>query len=158
MILGGTWRIPVLEGLLQRSFIDELKMDGTYNEASFEREFNSNWGGDSENAFFSGERIDKNRTLLQAENEFDPKSAKSSYYILGVDVGRLGCTTEVCVFKVVDTPNATNKYLVNIYSFDAEHFEDQAINIKKIYYKYKARAVALDGNGLINQSLILVII
>lgn len=39
MIMGGTWRIPVLEGLLQRSFVDELKMDGTYNEASFEREY-----------------------------------------------------------------------------------------------------------------------
>lgn len=148
MVMGGTWRIPVLEGLLQRSFIDELKLDGTYNEASFEREFSSIWSGDSENAFFSGEKIDKNRTLLQAEYEYDIKNAKNSYYVLGVDVGRIGCTTEICVFKVVDTVNTTNKYLVNIYSFDAEHFEDQAINIKRLYYKYKARAVALDANGL----------
>jgi hypothetical protein len=84
----------------------------------------SSWSGDTENAFFSGEKIDKNRTLLQAEHEYDPKTSKSGYYILGVDVGRLGCTTEVAVFKVVDTPSATNKYLVNLYSYDAEHFED----------------------------------
>ncbi len=90
MVMGGTWRIPVLEGLLQRSFIDELKLDGTYNEASFEREFSSIWSGDSENAFFSGEKIDKNRTLLQAEYEYDIKNAKNSYYVLGVDVGRIG--------------------------------------------------------------------
>ena len=90
MVMGGTWRIPVLEGLLQRSFVDELKIDGTYNEASFEREFSSVWSGDTENAFFSGEKIDKNRTLLQAEHEYDPKTSKSGYYILGVDVGRLG--------------------------------------------------------------------
>lgn len=148
MVIGGSWRIPVLEGLLQRSFIDELKIDGTYNEASFEREFCSVWSGDSENAFFSGEQIDKNRTLLQAENEYDTKSSKTSFYVLGVDVGRLGCTTEVLVFKCVETINAIKKHLVNIYSFDAEHFEDQAINIKKLYYKYHARAVSLDGNGL----------
>lgn len=148
MVMGGTWRIPVLEGLLQRSFIDELRIDGTYNEASFEREYGSVWSGDSENAFFSGEQIDKNRTLLQAENEYDPKSNKTSYYVLGVDVGRLGCTTEVMIFKCVDTINATKKHLVNLYSFDAEHFEDQAINIKKLYYKYHARAVAIDANGL----------
>ena len=148
MVMGGTWRIPVLEGLLQRSFIDELKLDGTYNEASFEREFSSTWSGDTENAFFSGEKIDKNRTLLQAEYEYDSKSTKGAYYILGVDVGRTGCTTEVCVFKVVETINSVSKYLVNIYSFSAEHFEDQAINIKKIYYKYRAKAVALDGNGI----------
>lgn len=28
IIIGGTWRIPVLEGLLQRSFVEELKLDG----------------------------------------------------------------------------------------------------------------------------------
>lgn len=28
IILGGTWRIPVMEKLLQRSFIEDLKMDG----------------------------------------------------------------------------------------------------------------------------------
>lgn len=157
MVMGGTWRIPVLEGLLQRSFIDELKLDGTYNEASFEREFMSIWSGDSENAFFSGEKIDKNRVLLQPEHEYNPKNSKGSYYILGVDVGRIGCTTEVCVFKVVETINSTTKHLVNIYSFNAEHFEDQSINIKRLYYKYKARAIALDANGLINQSLMLAI-
>jgi hypothetical protein len=68
--------------------------------------------------------------------------------VLGVDVGRLGCTTEVMIFKCVDTINATKKHLVNLYSFDAEHFEDQAINIKKLYYKYHARAVSIDANGL----------
>ena len=146
--MGGTWRIPVLEGLLQRSFIDELKMDGTYNEASFEREYNSTWTGDTENAFFSGEAIDKNRTMLVAEDEMDPKSAKTAYYVIGVDVGRFRCTTEACVFKCVDTLNATKKYLVNIFSYEAEHFEDQAINIKKLYYKYKAKAVVIDGNGI----------
>ena len=90
MIMGGTWRIPVLEGLLQRNFIDELKLDGTYNEASFEREFMSVWSGDQENAFFSGEQIDKGRIILQPENEYDSKLSKNSYYILGVDVGRIG--------------------------------------------------------------------
>jgi hypothetical protein len=61
---------------------------------------------------------------LQAEYEYDSKNAKGAYYILGVDVGRTRCTTEVCVFKVVETINSVSKYLVNIYSFDAEHFED----------------------------------
>ena len=41
MVLGGTWRIPVLMGLLDKSFIKDLKMDGTFNEASFDREYES---------------------------------------------------------------------------------------------------------------------
>ena len=39
IVLGGTWRVPVMEKLLQRSFIEELKLDGTYNDASFAREY-----------------------------------------------------------------------------------------------------------------------
>ena len=40
------------------------------------------------------------------------------------------------------------KSLVNIKTFSDEHFEDQAIKIKQLYYKYKARRVIIDGNGL----------
>ena len=149
VVLGGSWRIPVMEELLQKSFIDELKLDGTYNDASFAREYESEWSGDAENAFFSSEKFDKHRVLLQPEYEFSGRSSKSAYYVLGVDVGRKGCTTEVCVFKV--TPQAQGaalKTLVNIYSWDEEHFENQAINLKKLYYKYKARRIAIDANGL----------
>lgn len=149
VILGGSWRIPVMEELLQKSFIEELKLDGTYNDASFAREYESEWSGDAENAFFSSEKFDKHRVLLQPEYEFSGRSSKSAYYVLGVDVGRKGCTTEVCVFKV--TPQAQGaalKTLVNIYSWDEEHFENQAINLKKLYYKYKARRIAIDANGL----------
>lgn len=33
-----------MEELLQRSFIEELKLDGTYNDASFAREYELNNG------------------------------------------------------------------------------------------------------------------
>lgn len=77
------------------------------------------------------------------------KVGQGNYYVLGVDVGRVGCTTEVCVFKVVPNVNSDAfKSLVNIYSLEAEHFEDQAVFIKQIFNAYKARAVVVDGNGL----------
>ena len=40
------------------------------------------------------------------------------------------------------------KSLVNIYTFSDEHFEDQAIRLKKLFYKYKAKRIVIDGNGL----------
>ena len=149
IVLGGTWRVPVMEKLLRKSFIEELKLDGTYNDSSFAREYESEWSGDAENAFFSAEKFDKHRVLLQPEYEFSGRSSKSAYYVLGIDVGRLNCTTEVCVFKVTpQVQGAALKTLVNIYTFDAEDFEVQAINIKRLYYKYKARVCAIDANGL----------
>lgn len=149
IVLGGTWRVPVMEKLLRKSFIEELKLDGTYNDSSFAREYESEWSGDAENAFFSAEKFDKHRVLLQPEYEYSGRSTKSAFYVLGIDVGRKGCTSEVCVFKV--TPQAQGsslKTLVNLYTWDEEHFEAQAINIKKLFYKYKARQVVIDANGL----------
>lgn len=151
MILGGSFEIPVTQGLLDENFVDQLKLSGTYNEDSFDRQYRSIWSGDAENAFFSSQKFDKYRVLRQPEGEFSGRSSKSAYYVLGVDVGRIGCTTEIMVFKVTPQPQGLAlKSLVNLYTFEAEHFEQQAINIKKIYYKYKARRVAIDTNGLKN--------
>lgn len=138
-----------MEKLLRKSFIEELKLDGTYNDSSFAREYESEWSGDAENAFFSAEKFDKHRVLLQPEYEYSGRSTKSAFYVLGIDVGRKGCTSEVCVFKVTpQAQGASLKTLVNLYTWDEEHFEAQAINIKKLFYKYKARQVVIDANGL----------
>ena len=149
MVLGGTWRTPVGVGLQSKTFITDQKNEGTYNEASFEREYESKWSGTVEDAFFNGEFFDRNRKLQQPEYEASGRSSAGAYYVLSVDVGRKGCDTIVCVFKV--TPQVQGpavKSLVNIYTMSDEHFEDQAIKLKKLYYKYKARTLVIDGNGL----------
>lgn len=149
MVLGGTWRTPVGVGLQSKTFITDQKNEGTYNEASFEREYESKWSGTVEDAFFNGEFFDRNRKLQQPEYEASGRSSAGAYYVLSVDVGRKGCDTIVCVFKI--TPQAQGpaiKSLVNIYTMSDEHFEDQAIRLKKLYYKYKARTLVIDGNGL----------
>lgn len=121
----------------------------TFNEASFAREFESAWTGDVESAFFGSDAFERNRVLNQPEKECSGRTSKQQYYILSVDVGRKGDNTVICVFKVSPQPQgAAIKSLVYIYSFTAEHFEDQAILIKKLFYKYKARRVVIDGNGI----------
>ena len=149
MILGGTYETPVNEGLLDEDFVDQLKLQGTYNEDSFDREYRSIWSGDAENAFYSAEKFDKHRTLNQPEYEYSSRNAKNAYYVIGVDVGRIGCTTEACIFKVYPQPQgAALKSLVNIYTYEAEDFEVQAVKLKKLYYKYHARILSIDANGL----------
>ena len=147
--LGGTWRIPVKMKLLDRSFIKDLKMDGTFNEASFDREYESIWSGSSAEAYFNSQVFEKHRILNQPEYKRSERSSKNAYYVLSVDVGRKGCSSVICVFKVTPQPQAASlKSLVNIYAFDEEHFEDQAIKIKKLFYTYGARRLVIDGNGL----------
>ena len=149
IIMGGTYRIPVLVKLLDKNFVKDLKMDGTFNETAFAREYESIWSGTVEDAFFNVETFEKNRILKQPEYEASGRASKQSYYILSCDVGRKGCDTVVCVFKVTPQPQGVSlKQLVNIYTMADEHFEDQAIKLKKLFYKYKARRLVVDGNGL----------
>ena len=57
--------------------------------------------------------------------------------------------TVVCIFKVTpQTQGAAIKSLVNIFTLTDEHFEDQCIALKRLFYAYKARALVIDGNGL----------
>lgn len=149
MIMGGTYETPVCEGLLNEDFVDQLRMQGTFNDESFDREYRSIWSGDAENAFYSAEKFDKYRVLNQPEDEYSNRSSKTAFYVIGVDVGRIGCTTEACVFKVTPQPKGSAiKSLVNMFSYEAEDFEKQAINLKKLYYRYKVRTMAIDANGL----------
>ena len=149
IIMGGTWRIPVLVKLLDKNFLQDLQRDGTYNEASFSREYESKWSGTTENAYFNGEQFDRNRILKQAEYEHSGRTSAKSYYIISADIGRKGCASVACVFKVIpQSVGSAFKSLVNIYTYDEEHFEDQAINLKKLYHKYNARSIVIDGNGL----------
>lgn len=150
MIMGGTYKTPVIEGAQKKTFLEDLKMSDNFNEDSFDREYNSIWSGDAENAFFSKEKFDRHRVLNLPEEKFQMvKSGKMGYYIIGVDVGRKGCTSEAVVIKVnPQSQGSSIKSIVNLFSWDAEHFEEQAINIKRLFYKYKARKVVIDANGL----------
>ena len=149
MVLGGTWRTPVAVGLQSKTFITDQKNEGTFNEASFDREYESKWSGTVEDAFFNGEHFDRNRKLLQPEYEHSGRAAAGAYYVISVDVGRKGCDTVITIIKVTPQPNGPAiKSIVNIYTLGDTHMEDQAIYIKKLYYKYKARTVVIDGNGL----------
>ena len=149
IVLGGSWRVPVIFGLLDKNFVRDLKMDGTFNEDSFEREYESKWTGDIESAFFNSDRFDKQRKINMPEWKYSNRTSKDGYYIMGVDVGRFGCTTEVVIIKV--TPGAGDiprKRIVNIYSFDEEHFGLQALKLKRLFQQYKCRVAVIDGNGL----------
>ena len=148
-ILGGTYKILVLLGHYDKSFVQDQKKDETFNEAAFGREYESRWSGTVEDAFFNGDAFDRSRQLETAETEHSGRSSIQSYYVVSVDVGRRGCDSVATVIKVVpQAMGESYKSLVNIKTFSDEHFEDQAIKIKQLYYKYKARRVIIDGNGL----------
>jgi len=77
VVIGGTWRLPVEVGLQSKTFIKDQKDEGTFNEASFEREYESRWTGDVEDAFFNSDMFNRNRILKQPEYEASGRSSKN---------------------------------------------------------------------------------
>lgn len=108
----------------------------------------SKWTGSVEDAFFDGEAFDHCRQLNLPEYEASAKGGKSAYYIISADIGRKNDKTEVSVLKVNPQPERLPIVsLVNLITLDNMHFEEQAIQLKRIYYKYNARRIIIDGNG-----------
>lgn len=51
--------------------------------------------------------------------------------------------------KVTPAPTGVSqKHVVNLFTYDAEHFGEQSIHIKRLYHKYKCRIAVIDANGL----------
>lgn len=147
---GGTWRVPVAYGLLDKDFVQDLKDDGTFSELTFAREYNSIWGGAREESFFSSERFDQARVLEEALWEAPRNPKKGEKIILGYDVGRTMDQSSCIVMRVSPVPGGGSpmKDIVNMHNFDNMHFEEQAIEIKRLFLQYGADKLVIDGNGL----------
>lgn len=147
-VWGGDYRIPMMHGLLNEDFIEELKEDGTYNEMDFASEYESLWAGAAQNAFFNPDEFDKFRTLHKAEDTYMYVNDAEFFYIMGIDVARLKAQTAIQILKVVKRPIGYYKYLVNTYIFENRHFLSQSVEIKKKAMEFNVQQIIIDGSGL----------
>lgn len=149
--MGGTWRTPVKMGLLDRGFVKDMQADGTFDKVSFNREYESVWAGSSMESFYNGDVFDRARKVEEPELRMikSGKDSKAPYYMFGIDVGRNGCQTVIVVIKVKPQNRGVGiKEIVNIITFDSEHFGIQANEIKRQYFNYLPKYVVVDGNGI----------
>lgn len=157
---GCDYRIPIMHGLLDKSFINDIKTSSTFDENSFAREFLGIWTGGSNESWFSYDKMSRYRVLVNPETHSKLTAAqKDWFYLLSVDVARISCQTVVTVFKVKPTSSGFRYNIVNIYVLgttqETKHFEIQALALKKIIAAFEPKEVVIDGNGLIKTSPIL---
>ena len=91
---------------------NDLKADATFNEASFDREYESLWGGTVEDAFFNADAFDKNRVINTAESEASKRIGKGGYYVISVDVGRLNDLSDITIIKVNIKPHKESSFIL----------------------------------------------
>ena len=152
-IWGFDYRVPVLTGLLSKDYLTELKMSPTFNELGFAKEYMSRFVGGSSEAWFDFEKLSKSRRLVNPETSEKLRAGINSFYIISVDVARLGCQTVATVLKVF--PNNETGYkinLVNLYilgkTVEEKVFDRQVIELKRLIAQFNPREVVIDINGL----------
>lgn len=148
-VCGGDYRIPVKVGLMNKSYIDDMKMSSTFKEDSFAREMLSIWTGASSESWINTEKLAPYRKLLKVEYEADfSRDLANLFYYISVDVGRYNANTAVTVFKCYEKDGYFQKNIVFLEVMNDEHFNDQANHIKQLIKRYKPKEVVIDGNGL----------
>ena len=61
-VMGCDYRVPVLHGLLDKTYINKLKTSPSYSEESFGREYLSIWSGSSDESWFNFDKMQKYRS------------------------------------------------------------------------------------------------
>ena len=152
-VFGCDYRVPVIHGLLDKTYINKLKTSSSFKEESFAREYASLWSGSSEEAWFNFDKLSKYRKIKNPETHAKSRASSNQFYLLSVDVGRLNDQTVCCVFRV-NVSNEGKYYatLVNLYVLgrqsETKTFHQQAIDLKRIIKKFNPLEVVIDTNGL----------
>ena len=151
-MFGCDWRLPAMHGLIDRQYINKLKMSPSYNAESFATEYLSLWQGSSEDAWFSYEKLTKYRKIKNPETHAINRPESEQFYLISVDVGRISDQTAVCVFRVNVVKQKFYSTLVNLIVLgrtpQTKPFTVQATDLKKIIAQFNPREVVIDTNGL----------
>lgn len=152
-VWGFDYRIPVLTGLLSKSYLNDIKLSPTFNQLGFAKEYMSRFVGGSADAWFDYEKLARCRVLVNPETSEKVREDVKSFYIISVDVARLGCQTVATVLKVF--PNLDTGYkinLVNLYVLGRTEqekvFDKQVIELKRLIAQFDPQEVVIDINGL----------
>ena len=82
--IGCDYRIPVLHGLIDKNFINKLKLSPSFNETSFAREYMSYWGGGEDESWFNFDKLMKYRKLKNPETRQNTRLQDNQFYLLSV--------------------------------------------------------------------------
>ncbi len=153
MVLGGSYKIPIMHGLLQESSIRDLLSAGSYERSSFEREYESIWSGARKGSIFSASAIQRLRKITNAEYKYreDSRVYKMGkpFYVVSADMSKDGsANTAVVVVKVIPREYYFTYNFVNLFSIDTSDYEKVSNILKKTIMNYKASMLIYDAAGI----------
>ena len=150
--IGLDYRIPAQHGLIDPTYVRNLKMSPSYNETTFAAEYLGQWLGGSEESWFDFSRLTKYRKIKNPEWRPKFRDEPNVFYLISVDVGRLHDQTVAFIWRVNIRDNKYFGTVVNLFVLgrqaETKTFTQQAIDLKHLIEIYSPREVVIDCNGL----------
>lgn len=155
-VMGMDYRVPMMHGLIDKQYINSMKMSQTVNDDSFAREYLGRFTGNAEDSWFDFNKLTKYRKLLNPELSQNLRGHTNCFYFISCDVARTetshSCQTVAIIFKVYENDGRYDIRVVNIIVVGAgqenRNFRYQAQELKRLIDAYKPREVLIDTNGL----------
>ena len=150
MGFGASWRLPVAFKRGRRAE-EYVTIKASVSPLFWLTNYEERWVGGSQECLVPIHALLESRKVEEPELECD----NINDYYMGVDVARSDkpeqCATSITIIKVYRDKDRiaeriTVPYLTNIEG--TLDFEEQSLIIKKLYNKFKPRAVVVDANGL----------
>lgn len=82
---GCDYRVPMMHGLIDKKFVNNLKMDPSFNEASFAKEYLSIWDGASEDSWFNFTKLEQHRKIKNPEFHEKNRAGSNQFYFISVN-------------------------------------------------------------------------
>lgn len=149
-VCGSSWELGVA---MQRGESKAQILDRKANTSPmfFKMNFESEWCGATSDAICDIGRLMALRTI----EKYEDKAEIGFDYVMAIDVARSHSTSNnqssVAILKIYRGSNGGVQEIheVNLYNIsNALNFTGQAIEVKRIYNKFKPKTVVIDTNGL----------
>lgn len=152
IVIGGSYRIPVMHGLLSEATMREILSSPSYQADQVDREYRSRWSGSMTGAAFEANEITNLRKAKRAEYKCDPAIAdgtSTDFYVISCDIAKDGSANTAVIIGHVSIGDYKFRYkFCNLFTIDSTDFEEVANVLKQTVLKYQARLLIYDANGV----------
>lgn len=150
MVLGGSYHIPLMHGLLDPDQMAETLSSPSYGEDSIDREYRSIWSGTVKGAAFQNTDIVDLRKVVRAETRAaKPRDDANHFYVLAADMAKDGSANTIAtIIKVFERDHSFLYSPVNFYTFDTTDYSVISLELKKIMVDFQVRQLVYDANGI----------
>lgn len=155
IVLGTSYEMGTDFGTLDIEDVIDKQNDATYSPLSFDREYRSIFTGASEGSLVNSEHLNKTRTLKEPifKASKADKNNPNVEFVLSYDVaranGKANANSALVVIRIEDRGDGTYiKHLVNIFTMEGIHFEQQAKFLKQKVKDFSATILCIDINGM----------